>query len=60
VVQFKITLQGLLHDQWYELAGKLNRVQLNDEGDVISWKWIVNKTFTVKSVYEHLSRDDSG
>jgi hypothetical protein len=30
VVQFKIRLQGLLHDQWYELASKLDRVQLND------------------------------
>jgi hypothetical protein len=47
-------------DQWYELATKLNEVELSDEPDVVLWKWIKNKIFSVKSVYEHLTRDDRG
>jgi hypothetical protein len=59
VIQFKIRLQGIIRAQWYELATKLNRVILGDEADV-HWKWNVSKIFSVKSVYEHLSKDDSG
>jgi hypothetical protein len=57
---FQIRLQGVICDQWYELATKLNEVELSDEPDVVLWKWIKNKIFSVKSVYEHLTRDDRG
>jgi hypothetical protein len=60
VVQFRIRLQGLLRDQWYEMAAKLNRVSLCAKPDTVSWKWTVNRDFLVKSVYEHLTKDDSG
>jgi hypothetical protein len=60
VIQFRIRLQGFLCDQWYEMASKLNIVSLSDEHDVVSWKRTVSKSFTVKSVYEHLTGDDNG
>jgi hypothetical protein len=34
-VEFKVRLQGILRDQWYELASKLNGVVLNDERDSV-------------------------
>jgi hypothetical protein len=49
VVEFKVRLQGILRDQWYQLAAKLNLVSLNDEKDSAVWKWTSRK-FTVKSV----------
>jgi hypothetical protein len=60
VIPFRIRLQGVIHAQWYELAAKLNEVELCDDPDVVIWKWTKNKTFSVKSVYEHLTRDDRG
>jgi hypothetical protein len=60
VIQFKVRLQGIIQAQWCELATKLNRVTLDEEVDVVHWKWNVNKIFSVKSVYEHLTKDDSG
>jgi hypothetical protein len=62
VVQFRIRLQSIIRTQWYELATKLNRITLYicDEVDVVHWKWNVSKTFSVKSDYEHLTKDDSG
>jgi hypothetical protein len=35
VVQFKTKIQGLIRDQWYELATKLNSVQLNEDRDEV-------------------------
>jgi hypothetical protein len=60
VVEFKIILQRILRDQWYQLAAKLNLVSLNGEKDCAVWKWTASKKFTVKSVYEFLSREESG
>jgi hypothetical protein len=50
----------MIIDGWYELADKLNYVTLNDNNDKVQWKWTANKQFTVKSVHEHLTRDDNG
>jgi hypothetical protein len=60
VVQFKVRVQGLIREQWYELAMKLNNVNLNNERDEVYWKWTPSKKFTIKSMYEHLTRDDCG
>jgi hypothetical protein len=57
-VQNKIA--GMVTEQWYNLATKLNGVILNNEKDKIYWKWSPSKVFTVKSVYEHLTKDDDG
>jgi hypothetical protein len=38
----------------------LNNVTLAEENADIFWKWSPSKTFTVKYVYEHLTRDDEG
>jgi hypothetical protein len=42
------------------MASKLNRVVLGAKLDAVSWKWTVSKAFLIKSVYEHLTKDDSG
>jgi hypothetical protein len=60
VVQFKHRPQGIIRAQWYELVNKLNIFPLNEEQNLVFWKWSISKCFTVKSVYEHLSKDDSG
>jgi hypothetical protein len=60
VIHFKTRLQGLIRDQWYNLASRLNNVNLNDENASIFWRWSPSKTSTVKSVYDHLTKDDDG
>jgi hypothetical protein len=60
VIQFKIRLNGIIRDQWYDLARKLNNATLNDEDEIALWRWSKSKSFTVKSVYEHLTSNGSG
>jgi hypothetical protein len=35
-------------------------VVLSEDPDEVIWKWSKNKVFSVKSVYEHLTKDDRG
>jgi hypothetical protein len=35
-------------------------VTLNDDRNIAIWKWTASKKFSVRSVYEQLSRDESG
>jgi hypothetical protein len=60
VVHFKVILQGILRVQWYELAARLNLVSLDDKKDVPMWRWTSNRRFSVKSMYEHLTKDVRG
>jgi hypothetical protein len=50
----------MIRDKWYELTDRLNNISLNDENDVTIWKWTSSKKFIVKSVYEHLTKEDYG
>jgi hypothetical protein len=56
VIDFKVRLHGIVREQWYCLAATLNNVRLNEDRDAPFWKWSNKKVFTVKSVYDHLSR----
>jgi hypothetical protein len=47
-------------EHWYELATKLNGVTLDEGANIVQWKWCANKKFSVKSVYEHLTKEDRG
>jgi hypothetical protein len=47
-------------DQWYNLAQKLNEVVMNESMDAAVWKWAASKKITVKSVYDHLTKNDNG
>jgi hypothetical protein len=60
VIPFKIILPPLIRDIWYDLAGKLNMVSLNDNEDKLVWKWTVDKKFSIKSVYLELTKHDNG
>jgi hypothetical protein len=39
----------------HDLARKLNNITLGGEEDLVLWKWSKNRSFAVKSVYEHLT-----
>jgi hypothetical protein len=43
VIRFRARLHGMLRDQWYNLAARLNAVSMNEEADVVIWKWTANK-----------------
>jgi hypothetical protein len=60
VLHFKINLPPVLRVQWYELAAKLNSVVLKDGRDEVKWKWSSSKHFTVRSVYQQLTKTDNG
>jgi hypothetical protein len=60
VIHFQIIPQGLARSQWYELAERLNNVSLNDGKDIPLWRWTASKVFSVKSVYNHLTKHESG
>jgi hypothetical protein len=60
VVEFKFRLQGLLRDQWHNLAARLNMVSLDHEKDMAIWKWNMSKKISVKSVYTSLTRNEVG
>jgi hypothetical protein len=60
VIHFQIIPQGLARGHWYELAAMLNNVSLNDDNYLPLWKWTANKVFSVKSVYNHLTKNESG
>jgi hypothetical protein len=60
VIRFKVRIQGIIRDQWYDLATRLNEVTLLGEDDLVILKWTTNKKFSVKSIYEHLTKDDKG
>jgi hypothetical protein len=60
VIQFKVILPPISIEQWYELADKLNNVEVNDQKDVPIWKWTRNKILYVKSVYLHPTKEDNG
>jgi hypothetical protein len=60
VVHFRNRPQGFIRAQWYDLARRINNYHINEGKDVAYWKWTNSKSFTVKTVYEHLTRHDSG
>jgi hypothetical protein len=50
----------LIRDQWYNLAQKLNEVVINGDQDRVMWKWWATRKFTIKPVYNHLTKNDNG
>jgi hypothetical protein len=59
-VHFRVRLSPIIRDQWYNLAQKLNEVVMNESKDAVIWKWAASRKFTVKSVYDHLTKNDNG
>jgi hypothetical protein len=60
VVHFRLRLPPIIRDQWYHLVGRLNNVRLSNNHDKVMWNWSHNKLYNVKSVYQHMTRDDDG
>lgn len=57
---FRRRLPEILALQWADLKMDVFRHHRSDNPDKISWAWTRSGQFSVKSVYEHLTRDDSG
>ncbi|TVU47444.1 hypothetical protein EJB05_07047, partial [Eragrostis curvula] len=55
-----LNLPNILHAQWYQLASKLNEHLLSTEVDRAKWLWTPSGKFTVRSMYDHLTRNDNG
>jgi hypothetical protein len=60
VLEFSIKLPGVIRLQRYELGHKLNQVALEECNDLAIWRWTASKKFTVKSVYEQLTKCVNG
>jgi hypothetical protein len=60
VIRFRIRLPPMLREMWYELAAHLNTIEMNGESDRPLWKWTKSKKFSVKSIYNHITRMDNG
>jgi hypothetical protein len=60
VLNFSIRLPGVIRWQWYDLAHKLNQAVLSEDDDLSLWRWTASKQFSVKSVYEQPTKNDSG
>jgi hypothetical protein len=56
VIKFKCHIHGVIREQWYELARKLNLVTLSQDNDKVIWKWSKSGKFTVKYVYDHITK----
>jgi hypothetical protein len=57
-IQFDRCLPPILFNQWLQVIGGIYSYKYENCEDSITWKW--GKQFTTKSVYDHLTRDDSG
>ena len=57
IMQFRRRLQGNLENQWKEILGKFQELNLNGDSDTVFWGLTSNKIFSTKSVYEFLEKD---
>jgi hypothetical protein len=60
LIQFKIRIPPLVRERWYDLAARLNNVNVNDINDTTMWKWYASRQFTVKYVYQRWRRRAPG
>ena len=47
----------LLFEEWMALLEKVFSYNFENQEDIVLWKWCSKKTFTTKSVYDHLSEE---
>jgi hypothetical protein len=43
-----------------EIVDKAFQFNYQNNGDFVSWRWVGKKSFTTKSVYNHLTSDEKG
>lgn len=62
LIRFRRWLPTIFSSTWDDIKNKiLCQFPLNnDTQDCITWGWSANIKFTVKSIYDHLTKDDSG
>lgn len=53
-------LPTLLWEQWADLRNRVLNHRHSEGPDEIVWKWTKNGKYSVKSTYDHLTRDDAG
>lgn len=59
-VSFSRWLVGIWKDQWDSILTDLSLISLNNNEDVVSWKFGSKGLFSVKSVYNALSVNEAG
>lgn len=59
-LRFRRWLPAIIHEQWEVMRRTVLNQHCTDETDKISWKWTKNNKFSVKSTYEHLTKEDVG
>ena len=59
-VQFSRWLPSLLFEQWIEVVNNIYNHAFEDRADVPIWKWSKNSVFSTKSVYDSLTKEDTG
>jgi hypothetical protein len=50
----------MFFEKWLEIINKVYIYGFNINEDVIKWKWGGKGKFTIKLVYDHLTKDDNG
>ena len=59
-ISFNRWLNPLLFEQWMSVVGIVYQHHFEDTKDIPVWKWTKGKIFSTNSVYEFLTKDDSG
>jgi hypothetical protein len=59
-LSFSRWLVPLLFEHWMEIVDKAFQFNYQNVGDIVSWRWAGKKSFTTKSVYNHLTSDEKG
>lgn len=59
-MEFRRWLPNLIYAQWVEMCRQVLNQQSSETPDMIILRWTKNGKFSVKTTYEHLSRDDIG
>jgi hypothetical protein len=55
---FRRWLPNFLHNQWLELRAEVMVLHLTEGVDKARWGWGLKGNFTVKAVYDMITRDD--
>lgn len=60
VIQIRITLPPMIRNLWDDLVIKWNNVHLVESKDEVKWSLTSNGKFSVRSLYDYMTKNDSG
>lgn len=59
-LNFKRWLPPILFENWINILGDVYKFSFDNIDDVVTWKWSKYGFFSTKSMYNHLTSDESG